>query len=100
MIFGAVIGLLSKILIDFFTFINDLVTDDYSYIAGESGLSKFIDFLYDAFDFLQTAENIFFLVLLVIGAVSLIKSDSIKLPIADAVLNKIIKKKNNTPSAE
>ncbi|MBQ8164822.1 MAG: hypothetical protein IJZ94_03300 [Clostridia bacterium] len=96
LIFGVALSLSSKLIVGFFTFINDLITDDYSYITSrESGLSKFIEFLNKSFDFLDTAEDIFFLVLLVIGAISLIKNDAIKLPIADGVLNKVISKKNN-----
>jgi len=106
MIFGVVLSLTSKIIVGFFSWLNDLVYDETDalteFITGKSDnvLAKITEFFQDMFNFIGEAENIFFLVLLVIGAVSLIKHDAIKLPIADSILNKIIKKKDNAQVTE
>lgn len=87
LIFGVAIDLISRFFLGFFEWINELV--EYNEF-----LTKINGWMRDFFDFTAYAENVLFFVLLIIGAASLLKSDYLKLPIADGVFNKILNKKN------
>lgn len=102
LIFGVCFDLFVRAFNGFFNWILELVEDDTvsweALMTGrstDSGLGTFIGVMNDIFDVIGYVEVVFFFVLLLVGALSLLRSDAIKLPLADGVFNKLLSKGNN-----
>ena len=98
MIFGVVWGLFTDFVVGFFSWLTGILFN-INYEAGTI-ISKISNWFSGALNFVSESENLVFLVFLLIGAITLIKNDEIKLPIADSILKKFVTKKEATETTE
>ncbi|MBE7065559.1 MAG: hypothetical protein E7384_07105 [Ruminococcaceae bacterium] len=99
MIFGVVWGLITKFVVGFFSWLADIFFNIEVFEVG-TVISKIGNWFSGAFGFVSDLENLVFLVFLLIGAITLIKRDEIKLPIADSILKKFVAKTQAAETTE